>query len=234
MSNGLAYFKKVYDDVPGWVQKMHEYSADALDHYTGLRSGTMKDGHLSTKEKDLLLVGMNAARLYERSMVYHTKGAMDRGATIPELVEYLLVPYLYNGDAALRTALVSLEYARSFESSAVPNEVPMEAVFNRMIELVGSKDSGLIKQVKDAVLSGDQETLEPILLADGIVTSKLKHILIAGIYCTELQGKSAGKWMDNAREHGATEDELAEMGLICLLTAGIPAWFEASDCLKEK
>ena len=91
MGKGLAYFKEVYDVVPGWVQKLHDYNPAVLDHYTSLRGEIMLDGALTRKEKDILLVGMNAARLYEKDVVYHTKGAIDFGATIPELVEYLLV-----------------------------------------------------------------------------------------------------------------------------------------------
>ena len=107
MSKGLEYFKQVYDVVPGWVQKMHDYNPIILDHYTNLRGDIMKAGYLSVKEKDIFLVGINTARLYERSMVYHTKGSMDGGATLPELVEYLIVSYLYNGAKALKTGLKS-------------------------------------------------------------------------------------------------------------------------------
>ena len=105
MSKGLAYFQQVYDEVPGWVQKMHDYSPVVLDHYTGLRGEIMQDGALSRKEKDVLLASMNAARLYPRSMGYHTKGAIDFGSTIPELVEYFLVSYLYGGTDALKVSL---------------------------------------------------------------------------------------------------------------------------------
>ena len=42
---------------------------------------------------------------------------------------------------------------------------------------------------------------------------------------------AAGKWIDAGREFGVSEEELVEMGLIGMLTAGIPAWFEASDSL---
>ena len=51
MSKGLAYFQQVYDEVPGWVQKMHDYSPIVLDHYTGLRGEIMQDGALSRKRK---------------------------------------------------------------------------------------------------------------------------------------------------------------------------------------
>ena len=234
MDNGLAYFKKVYDDVPAWVQKMHDYNPNALDYYTRLRSVIMQEGHLSTKEKDLLLVGMNAARLYERSMLYHTKGAIDGGATIPELAEYLLVSYVYNGDDALKIGLESLEYAITLQDSSVDLEASNETTFSRMIRLLGNKDAGFIEKSGEFVRSGGRQELEQRLLSEGVVSAKLKHILVASIYMTELRGEFAGRWMATAREHGATEEELAEAGLICLLTAGIPAWFEASDSLLEK
>jgi len=38
----------------------------------------------------MALVGVNAARRYERSMLYHTKGALDAGSTVAELAEILL------------------------------------------------------------------------------------------------------------------------------------------------
>ena len=234
MGNGLAYFKKVYDDVPGWVQKMHEYNPNALDHYTGLRSEIMKEGHLSTKEKDLLLVGMNAARLYERSMFYHTKGAIDGGASIPELVEYLLVSYVYNGEDALEMGLGSLEYAISLQNSSVTFEESNETTFSRMIRLLENEDTSFIEEVMELVRSGGRYELEQKILSGGAVSAKLKHILVAGIYMTELCGELAGQWMEAARRHEATEEELVEAGLICLLTAGIPAWFEASDSVLEK
>lgn len=234
MGDGLAYFKKVYDDVPGWVQKMHDYNPNALNHYTGLRSEIMKEGHLSTKEKDLLLVGMNAARLYGRSMLYHTKGAIDGGATIPELVEYLLVSYIYNGDDALNMGLKSLEYAIELQGSSTVYEESSDTIFYRMIGILADEDNDFIENVGKHVRSGGRRELELKLLSEGIVSSKLKHILVAGIYMTELHGELAEQWMETARIEGATEEELAEAGLICLLTAGIPAWFEASDSILEK
>ena len=44
-------------------------------------------------------------------MGYHTKGAIDFGSTIPELVEYFLVSYLYGGTDALKVSLEALSYA---------------------------------------------------------------------------------------------------------------------------
>ncbi|MDM5339528.1 carboxymuconolactone decarboxylase family protein [Fictibacillus enclensis] len=237
MATGLSYFKEVYDVVPGWVQKMHDYRPAALDHYTSLRSDIMQDGALSRKEKDILLVGMNAARLYERSMIYHTKGALDYGATLSELAEYLIVPYLYNGNGALKTGVKSLEYALSLKdrdyTPLAEGEYTTEELMSHMIGLLGNEDSAFAQQVLNLIREGEEQEVESFILSEAVVAQKLKHILMTGIYITELKGKQAGEWMEKARECGATEEELADTGFICLLTAGIPAWFEASDSLTE-
>ncbi len=232
MSDGLAYFKEVYGAVPGWVGKMHAYRPDALDHYTNLRSAIMEDGLLSGKEKDLLLVGINAARCYERSMVYHTKGAIDGGATIPELIEHLLVAYRYGGQNALRTGVQAVKTALSLKG--LPNGhvlyvYELENVLHYFISILEEEDAPYVANI----LKAPVELWDDLLLVKGAVSAKMKSLLMVGIHSTGLQGREAGKWMEKSRAKGATEGELAEVGLICLLTAGIPAWFEASDALLE-
>ncbi|MDQ0218056.1 carboxymuconolactone decarboxylase family protein [Peribacillus cavernae] len=237
MGKGLSYFKEVYDVVPGWVQKMHDCNPNALDHYTSLRSEIMQEGALTRKEKDILLVGINAARLYERSMVYHTKGAIDGGATLPELVEYLIVPYLFNGAKALQTGVKSLEYALTlkgieFQAESADGKTTEELLLY-MIELLGGENSSFATNVLKLVRSGDEALLKEYVLSDSVVSKILKHILMAGIFITVLKGQQAEEWMEAARANGASEAQLADVGFICLLTAGIPAWFEASDSLIE-
>lgn len=238
MNKGLAYFQEVYDVVPEWVRKMYDYCPESLEHYTNLRGGIMADGHLSRKEKDLLLVGINAARLYERSMIYHTKGALSGGAAIPELLEYLIVPYLYNREKSLRVGMKSLEYALALKGLDAPilvNESPsLEELLLHITEQMKGEDCSFIQALLASVESRDERGLRDKITKDSIVSKKSKLLLMAGIYTTELKGKKAAYWMEEARGNGATEEELAEVGLVCLLTAGIPAWFEISDSLAEK
>ncbi|WP_342599191.1 hypothetical protein MHB48_17685 [Psychrobacillus sp. FSL H8-0483] len=47
-----------------------------------------------------------------------------------------------------------------------------------------------------------------------------------------MRGADAVSWIEKARAVGATEADLADVGYICILTAGIPSWFEISDSLK--
>lgn len=237
MSEGLTYFKNVYDEVPDWIQKMHDYSPKVLDHYTGIRGEIMQDGVLSRKEKDLLIASMNAARLYTRSMVYHTKGAIDFGSTIPEMVEYFLVAYLYKGDQSLKTSLEAILYAFELRGKIVTkmDKEPetIEEILNMILEWTENEEDIFIKEVLEVIKQNDRQKLEKKILEDGCVPSKLKHLNMVGNYITELRGKDAVSWVEKSRQMGATEEELAEVGYICILTAGIPSWFELSDILKE-
>lgn len=236
MSKGLEYFKQVYDEVPGWVQKMHDYSPVVLDHYTAIRGEIMKDGSLTRKEKDILIATMNAARLYPRSMVYHTKGAIDFGSTIPEIVEYFLVAYLYGGNEALKVSLEALAYALELKGIQVaqPAKDPktVEELFDTMITWLGNEDTTFLEESFAVIQGGDETKIEEKLMSNGHVSTRLKHLSMVGNFTTQLRGAEAAAWMEKARKAGATEADLADVGYICILTAGIPSWFELSDSLK--
>lgn len=238
MATGLDYFKKVYDVIPGWVQKMHDYNPAMLDHYTALRGAAMAEGVLSVKEKDILLVGINSARHYARSMVYHTKGAIDGGATLEELAEYLLVAYNYGGEKALQIGLQSFEYA--LELSGTPAEkISHDATAIEIIryyaQFASSDDrKDYYEQLIILFMDDNENALTEKLLASNVVDEQMKYILMTGIYTTMLQNAETDYWANKAREKGVEEPQLAELGYICLLTAGIPSWFEISDALIEK
>ena len=197
MSKGLAYFQQVYDEVPGWVQKMHDYSPVVLDHYTGLRGEIMQDGALSRKEKDVLLASMNAARLYPRSMGYHTKGAIDFGSTIPELVEYFLVSYLYGGTDALKVSLQALSYALELKGVTVeqPAKDPetIEEIFQTMITWLGDEDTSFLVDSLNVIQRNDPQEIEAKLLGDGHVSTRMKHLNMVGNYITQLRGAGSSR-----------------------------------------
>ncbi|RNF39829.1 carboxymuconolactone decarboxylase family protein [Planococcus salinus] len=236
MSKALDYFKEVYDEVPGWVQKMHDYSPEVLDKYTGIRGEIMQDGSLSRKEKDALIASMNAARLYKRSMLFHTKGAIDFGYSVTELVEFFLTAYFYKGDKALILSLEAIQYALELKGTSVsmPDQKPKTAVeaMETIIAWLDGEDTKYLKDTLDVIQNGDADSIQAKVLGAGQVSSTLKHLNMAGNYIVELQGKEAAPWMEKARTEGASEADLADVGYICILTAGIPAWFELSDSLQ--
>ncbi|MFB5284859.1 carboxymuconolactone decarboxylase family protein [Peribacillus sp. Hz7] len=238
METGLEYFKKVYDVVPGWVQKMHDYNPEMLDHYTALRGAAMADGVLSVKEKDILLVGINSARHYARSMVYHTKGAIDGGATLAELAEYLLVAYNYGGEKALQIGLQSFEYALELtgtEAENISHDATAADIVRYYAHFASTDESKeYYEKLISLFVADDENALSAKLLESNVVDEQMKYILTIGIYTTVLKNAEVDYWAKKAREKGVDEPRLAELGYICLLTAGIPSWFEISDALIQK
>lgn len=238
MSSALEYFKRVYDVVPGWVQKMHDYNPEMLTHYTSLRGAAMAEGVLSVKEKDILLVVMNEARQYERSMVYHTKGAIDGGATLEELAEYLLVGYIVGGLKALQIGLKSFEYAlqlKGVQSEVLPEDSDEQTIAKHYATFAQTDVSkAYFHEIVALFASNNENALNTKLLQSNTVSTQLKHIAMTGIYTVQLKNKETDEWAKKARAVGVEEGQLAELGYICLLTAGIPSWFEISDALIQK
>ncbi|WP_423799891.1 carboxymuconolactone decarboxylase family protein [Neobacillus sp. SAB-20_R2A] len=241
--NGLEFFEQVYGQVPEWVAKMHHFAPKALEYYTKLRGEILVDGALSKKEKELILVGINAARRYERSMIYHTKGAIDSGATLEELADILSVCIISRGIPAWFTGVKALEYAVSElgvkqgdgSSASFSDEAAVSALAYYEKE-AGGELPGWVKvlhQYNPACLEGYAD-LRKTVLRDHVVSRKLKELVLVGINVAEMYPKGIELHTQGAKKFGATDAEIADVSLVALLTAGIPAWFEGSDFLEVK
>lgn len=243
--NTLEYFKKVYDQVPDWVQAMHDYVPSALEYYTKLRNEIMVDGALSKKEKELILVGVNAARRYEKSMIFHTKGAVDSGATIEEIVEAITPCILSRGIPAWFEGVKAIDYAREYmggkktgENLVVSTPVDTFQTVDDAVQYFKEEAGGtfpewankLKEEAEHALLHYGQ--LRSGILKDGHLSRKMKELILVGINVSERYPKGVELHVNGARRFGATNAELAEVALVGLLTAGIPAWFEITDFIK--
>ncbi|WIV12290.1 carboxymuconolactone decarboxylase family protein [Proteiniborus sp. MB09-C3] len=241
MADGLAYFKKVYNDIPNWVQIMYDYNPKMLDYYTDIRGEAFKDSELSAKEKDEFIASMNAGRLYKRSMLYHTQAAIIKGSQIGDLIEYFLVAYVYSGKDALELSLAALENALIQKEKTVNerknNYATDKEVFEQIIEWTNDSDNTLVKKVytllDDSKNHNSPEIID-LIMSDGKVSRKKKYLNLIGQYITELRGNAVGPLIEKARNIGVTEAELADLGYIVMITAGIPSWFELSDHLNSK
>lgn len=223
---------------------MHEHRPDALDGYMALRRTIMEEGALSRKEKEWVLVGVNAARRYERSMLYHTKCALDAGSTVAELAEVLLPCILSRGIPAWLEGYKALVYAeeylgRSDRSERVEAAAPSIATLDDALAYYHEEAGGhepdwvrLMKKYAPGTLR-DYANLRSLALVDGRVPRKMKELVLVGINLSECYPAGVSLHVNGARKFGATNAELADVALTCVLTAGIPAWFEISDVLTE-
>lgn len=244
MTDPLAFFKETYGNLPDWIEKMHQYSPEALKYYTELRLSILKDGALSRKEKELILVGINAARRYEKSMLLHTRGAMDAGAELIELAEILSVCILSRGLPAWLVGSKALEYAaesmkknnrkidydqRSFINAGFQDVQECLEYYQEILGEIPEWVHHLASFRPDVLIH--YSNLRRSNLSDGRVSRKLKELVLVGINVAERYSEGVRIHTDGARSCGATDQELAECYLTALLTAGIPAWFEGSAFL---
>src|SRR5699024_12202743 len=96
------------------------------------------------------------------------------------------------------------------------------------------ENTSIVEEVVAAVTDGNEQVKEEAILRDRKVSAIVKHVNMVGNYIVALRGQDAVPWIDKARKAGVKEEDLADLGYICILTAGIPTWFEISDSLKLK
>lgn len=236
MSKGLEYFKKVYHQVPNWVQVMHDYSPAMLDAYTAIRGEAFKSSVLSAVEKDELIASLNAGRLYKRSMQLHTQAGFNKGSKLEHLIEYFLVAAVYKQKEALALSLHAVaDYLRAKNNVNVqPKDeyASIQEIVDELISWTKDYDQSFLKHVKTAITeTSDLDEIRNVLMSKGLVSEARKHLCLVGMYITELKGSEAKNAVDVARLCGVTDAEFADLGYIIIMTAGIPAWFEISDYL---
>ena len=235
MADGLAYFKAVYGTVPTWISSMHEHNPRMLKHYTDLRGEAFAAGALSSRDKDDLIMAVNVARLYAPSMLNHVKGMVAAGASMAEFIEYFWVAYCYQGDQALLMSTQALALALQLRGQTVPPALllaqDVEAVLAQYQALTEPDQLNHLNRIIAYYQSNDRAALEQAVFEQGLLSSKIKLLAMLGNYMVNLQAAQASCWLTQARAAGVSDGELADLGFVCLLTAGIPAWFECCDLL---
>lgn len=234
--SAIEYFREVYGEVPNWVQVMYDYNPDMLEYYTQFRNVAFKDDVLTAAEKDILIAAMNAGKLYERTMIAHTEAGTRKGATFEEFVEYFLVAYVYGGykslEISLKALAANLKLSDDIDLEIKSSYTSAQEILEELIRQTPGKDHSFINKVLDGMR--DKTLVRDIIFSDGHVSKARKYLAHVGMYTTEMRGKDAEQAIIEAREHGVTDAELADMGYIIIFTAGIPTWFELSDHLEPK
>lgn len=240
----LQAFREIYNEVPDWVVAMHETVPDALRHYTELRTTVMKNGALSRKEKELILIGVNAARRYETSLLYHVKGAMDAGATSSEVADTVLTAVISRGLPAWLEGQKAVTFALDYEAQRGENTDPQRELSLQpplltiedcdayCVSTFGGIPEWALKMrdfQPDVLVS--YMNLRKGTLRDNQIPAKLKELVLVAINAAERYELGVAIHTKGAFAQGVTKAELAECLLTAVLTAGIPAWFTGYDFL---
>jgi len=239
----LKIIEEMFGEVPAWAGKMNESEPKALEHLLKFQQEVMAEGHISKKEKELILVGVNAARRYENSMLYHAKGAIDAGATLREFVEILTPCILSRGIPAWFEGLKAIQYAEKYskKSSAESTEKDVDFEFQNVDESLAyfKEEAGGVKAEWVKVMEEEAAdvllhygNLRASILKDGIMPRKLKEFVLVAINVAERYEKGIELHVNSARKLGATDEEIAEVTLLGFLASGLPEWFEGSEFIQ--
>ena len=208
-----------YGALPPWAERLREASPGFYRDYLALRGQILRDGALSRKEKDLLLVGVNAARRYRPSLLGHARLAVRWGATPEELLETVLVAILSRG---IPSWMEGLEAVRLAEEAAgrparlgPPADVARDAAPPWLTAL--EERSPAVGQLYGALRAN--------LLADGHLPRRFRELVLVAINLAEGYDAGVRLHAGNARRLGAGDPHLVETALTVVLTAGITAWF---------
>ena len=235
MADGLDYFKQVYGTVPTWIRTMHAHNPNMLTHYTALRSEAFAAAALSGRDKDELVMAVNMARLYAPSMLNHVKGAVAGGMGIAHAIEYALVAYIYRGEAALLLSLEAIAAVLVLQGQVVPTALRTATTVSEALaacsEVTTAEHRAYLAMVTPLVVNQQHGELVSAVFKPGVVGTNMKLLAMLGNHIVGLKGQQAHGWLQQARQAGVSDAELADLGFVCLLTAGIPAWFELCDLL---
>ncbi|MCP5281326.1 MAG: carboxymuconolactone decarboxylase family protein [Rhodoferax sp.] len=93
----LAYFESAMGQLPEFVSLLATHKPAVFKSYYKLRSENLKDGNLTQKHKELMLVALNTAERYQRGIEIHARAALQCGATQEELIDAMATAILAGG-----------------------------------------------------------------------------------------------------------------------------------------
>ena len=102
------------------IGKLKHEIPEAMAGFAALHTGSLAEGELSTKTKELIAVAMGIGSRCEGCIALHIKAALKAGASRQELIETIGVAVLMGGGPALIYATEALEAIEQFEAIRKP------------------------------------------------------------------------------------------------------------------
>ncbi|BCD62266.1 hypothetical protein NitYY0826_C1142 [Nitratiruptor sp. YY08-26] len=83
------------------IGKLQQQQPESIKNFLGFMTSVEKEGALTTKQKELINVGLGVAAQCEWCIALHVKGALDSGASKEEILEAAMQAVLMHGGPAL-------------------------------------------------------------------------------------------------------------------------------------
>ena len=98
------------------LEKLKRSSPQQVEAFMGLVDKVERKGALDTKTKELIALVAGMVKHCEWCIAYHTKGAIDAGATEQEIIEAAWVGALMDGGPGLAHMVLVLKALEEFQA----------------------------------------------------------------------------------------------------------------------
>jgi len=220
-----------YRTLPEWAGHLRKLAPDFYHNYVELRGSILNDGVLKRKEKDLILVGVNAAKRYNPSLIGHTRLAIYNGATPKEVAEAVLVGIISRGIPTWMEGRKAVLEAEILCNEKVSLEDELKATSDQDSE---QPDWLLELKTLSPTIGENYLLLRKSILQDGNLSRLFKELILVGINLSDGYHEGTKLHVGNSRLLGATDQHLIEVALTVVLTSGIPAWFNILPFIERK
>jgi AhpD family alkylhydroperoxidase len=217
---------------------------DLLGNTPAVRSGLQRicDSIFSDKNalpasvREMILMGIHAARGNAEAVALHERRARDAGATTAEINEILTTVMLSRGlgGYALGAKLLSsAELPAAAQPSAAVAPQGLEEILAYFRQVFGE----IPRWVQDLVDTQPEiflgyYAMRSEVLRDNVLPRKFKELALVALNASERYQDGLIVHTKGALAAGASERELLEAMAIPILTGGMVAWLEAAKTLK--
>ncbi len=106
--------KEEYKRLMAGMGKIYKNCPGVADGFGKLHDGAMAEGALTTKEKELIALGIGIAIRCTGCITAHVKAALDAGATPEEIYETISVVVMMAGGPGTAYGLIAIEALEDF------------------------------------------------------------------------------------------------------------------------
>jgi AhpD family alkylhydroperoxidase len=93
--------------------ELSKYLPEVVNYYNKFTDACFEEGELSKKMKHLIALGLGVYSNDEYCIIYHTKGAIDNGASNQEIMEAAAVTTAFGGGVSMSQTVTLVQDALS-------------------------------------------------------------------------------------------------------------------------
>ncbi len=195
---------------------------------------------LPARIRELIFMGIYAAKGYPSGVTRHAERAIQAGATPMEINEILTAVLISRGLSAYEIGSQVLSSGMKSEGKTVAGDITKASNHKTLDEILTyfRQVFGDIPYWVQTLVDSKPEiflgyyNMRSEILKDNILPRKYKELALVALNASERYQDGLIVHMKGAIASGATELELLEAMSLAILTGGMVAWLEAAKVLK--